>query len=282
MKAAGGRQVHLHLTMQQAQPANSFQGFVRGRQADPRFNPHIQQVDIGVVKTVKQGHARGPGFPQLADEVAEGRKVRTELDRDGQTDPGADLAQDLHVAGFDLGAGLREIRRHIVNIQLQRIAASRFHIPGVFQPAGHRYAVETADHWNGETAFEIEDFFQVFIEVVAISCRFGQETVGLAETDALEIQKAMHPLLIFPQRFLEQRRHDDGRRALILQASGAIGLARQGAGGDDQRIIQFQAQIAAAQIRHRRFSPAWCSSSPAPRARSSPDPPIADSGESVR
>ncbi len=254
--AAGDGQRQADLAVQRRDPVDAQQRFVGRRQRQCGRDLARLQVDVRLIEAVEQRHALRPGGLQGAHEMANGTELRRQLHGDGDADVLLQLIQQFDVAALHLGAGLEGIGGDVIDVQLQCVGARLLQLPAVVHPAVGGDTVEAGDDGYGQAALERGDLLQIVVELaqIVLGRRHGQERFRLAEADGLFVEEARGGLLGGGDGLLEQRIHDDGRGAGILQPPRRVQITRQRRGRGHQRAGEPEAEIVRAEIDHDQSS----------------------------
>ena len=97
-----------------------------------------------------------PLAPALDDgrgEVGQRGVVGRQLHRERDAERGADGLDHGEVLGLDLGGAAPWVRRHAVEVELQRVRAGLFDEPRIAHPATRRGRVEAGDHRDVQRSF---------------------------------------------------------------------------------------------------------------------------------
>ena len=170
-------------------------------------------------------------------------KYGTDLDRQRHGDRLLHGLDQFRVLVFHRLGRLLRIGGDEVDVQLHRIHARILHRLGVPRPAADRSAVEAADDRHLDLLLGRLDQVQVLLGPGVVRVEFGEVRQRFRERLRLELVQLVHFLLVVFDLLLEQRRQHGGCRAGFFQTAERIGLAAQGTGRHDQRVLQREPQI---------------------------------------
>src|SRR6266480_4532862 len=126
-----------------------------------RCNLHFLQIDVGLIKSIKQHETIHIERVQTGRHVCETAEVRAELDGERDRSRSSNTADDVDVDIFDCTARYLHARGYFVDIQFQRIGPGFSDSPRVAKPAAKRSAIEAGNNWNTDATLGFCDVLKI-------------------------------------------------------------------------------------------------------------------------
>jgi hypothetical protein len=137
---------------------------------------------------------------------------RRQLDRHGNRHDVDHGAHHVELALLDLGAGLVEARRDVVEVELDRCRAGVGQVGGVAGPSAGGGAVQRRHDGHVERIGQTLELTEVCSRAGRRRVHRRMERLGLRVRVDLVVEEAVHGELLGHQLLLEQRSHHDGCR----------------------------------------------------------------------
>ena len=166
--ASRNRERGAHLAGEDRKPPEPEVQLPRGREVKRPLDLELLDVDVRLVEAVEQDETVGARTVQLGGEIRKGRVERRELDRHRDPDGLLHFLQQIDRLLLHLVAALPLVGRELVDVQLDRVRARRFHLAGIVEPPAPRRPVQGADDGDADRLLDPGDLLEVLLGAQAV------------------------------------------------------------------------------------------------------------------
>ena len=246
--AARDRQRNPHHRRDDGEKAQAQQQLGGVGEVQRRRGLQVHGVDVRLVEAVEEHQPVGARPLQLEGEVRQRGEERRQLHRHRNVQPALHRAHQVERAPLDREAALGGVDGKVIDVELQRVGAGHLHLPRVVEPARGGDAVQGADHRDVHRFDDAAQLIQVLVRPQRKFVRPGKVGERLGRGFRVRLAGADVSGHLAGDLLLEERAHDDGGGASVLELPDLVEAVGERRGARHQRRIELESQVRSGQV----------------------------------